>query len=73
MTSNNITKIVPIILAGGTGSRLWPLSRKSFPKQYLSIDNKSKYSFLQSTLNRIKDLNEKMNGVILDYPPLDIS
>ncbi|MFT8679008.1 sugar phosphate nucleotidyltransferase, partial [Gluconacetobacter sp.] len=27
------TKIVPVILSGGTGSRLWPLSRASYPKQ----------------------------------------
>ena len=59
------TKLLPIILSGGSGSRLWPLSRKSFPKQYLSIDNKSKYSFLQSTLNRIKDLNKENNPIII--------
>ncbi len=40
-----------IILAGGSGSRLWPLSRKSFPKQFLSFfeDNQS---LLQKTLLR---------------------
>ena len=29
-------KICPIVLAGGSGTRLWPLSRKSFPKQFLN-------------------------------------
>ena len=40
-----------IILAGGSGSRLWPLSRKSFPKQFLTFfeDNQS---LLQKTLLR---------------------
>ena len=33
--SNSI--IVPLILCGGSGSRLWPLSRESYPKQFLSI------------------------------------
>jgi len=30
-------KIVPVILSGGSGTRLWPLSRKQYPKQYLSL------------------------------------
>ncbi|WP_280117198.1 sugar phosphate nucleotidyltransferase [Sphingobium fuliginis] len=29
--------IFPIILAGGSGSRLWPLSRKSYPKQFVPL------------------------------------
>ncbi len=51
-------KILPIILCGGTGSRLWPLSRASFPKQYLDIDKNEKISFLQGTLNRIRNFEE---------------
>ena len=46
-------KIVPVILSGGTGSRLWPLSRASFPKQYLSIENTNSLSFLQETVKRV--------------------
>ena len=45
--------IIPVILCGGTGSRLWPLSRKSYPKQFLSISNNSNKSLLQSTQERI--------------------
>ena len=30
-------KIVPVLLCGGAGTRLWPLSRKSFPKQFASL------------------------------------
>jgi mannose-1-phosphate guanylyltransferase/mannose-6-phosphate isomerase len=45
--------IHPIILCGGSGTRLWPLSRESFPKQFVPlIDGKS---LLQLTLERVKD------------------
>ena len=44
-------KIVPIILAGGTGSRLWPLSRESYPKQLLTFTEGN--SLLQHTIQRI--------------------
>ncbi|OGH96477.1 MAG: hypothetical protein A2X42_06670 [Candidatus Margulisbacteria bacterium GWF2_38_17] len=40
-----------LILAGGRGTRFWPKSKKGFPKQFLSLDNKE--SFLQITYNRI--------------------
>ena len=40
-------KIYPVILCGGLGSRLWPLSRPSYPKQYLKIDSKESKTFLQ--------------------------
>ena len=47
--------IYPIILCGGSGTRLWPLSRKSFPKQFVPlIDNKS---LLQLTLERVAQIN----------------
>ena len=47
-------KILPIILCGGSGTRLWPLSRTSFPKQYLKVDEKEKLSFLQKTVKRLE-------------------
>ena len=43
-----------IILAGGSGSRLWPLSRELYPKQLLNIQNKE--SLLQETYKRILDI-----------------
>jgi len=44
--------ITPVILCGGSGTRLWPLSRKSFPKQFVPlIENKN---LLQLTLDRVK-------------------
>ncbi|MDP2754012.1 MAG: mannose-1-phosphate guanylyltransferase/mannose-6-phosphate isomerase [Nitrospirota bacterium] len=40
-----------LILAGGSGTRLWPLSRKNYPKQFLKLNSKS--SFLQKTAERL--------------------
>lgn len=42
--------IIPIILSGGTGTRLWPLSRASKPKQFLKFG--SQHSLFQETLRR---------------------
>jgi mannose-1-phosphate guanylyltransferase / mannose-6-phosphate isomerase len=47
--------IKPIILCGGSGTRLWPLSRESFPKQFVPLIDGS--SLLKLTLNRVKSLD----------------
>ena len=44
------TLFFPVILAGGSGTRLWPLSRKNFPKQFLRLQSES--SLLQQTMQR---------------------
>ena len=62
---NKKSKLLPIILCGGSGTRLWPLSRRSFPKQYLSISNKKDSSFLQKTTQRIKGLSNSENPIII--------
>lgn len=46
--------ILPIILAGGSGSRLWPLSREKFPKQFQVLHGEN--SMLQETIKRLEDL-----------------
>lgn len=46
-------RIYPAVLCGGTGTRLWPLSRKSFPKQFSSILGEG--SLFQSCAQRLKD------------------
>ena len=46
-------KILPVILSGGSGSRLWPLSRGSYPKQYLSIKDRDSLTFFQETIKRV--------------------
>ena len=46
-------KITPFILSGGSGKRLWPLSRSLFPKQFIKINNKN--SYFQDVLSRVND------------------
>jgi len=48
------TKVIPIILSGGSGTRLWPLSRKNYPKQLLNF--LGEHSLLQNTLLRVEHL-----------------
>src|SRR5690606_32008967 len=50
-----MTMLLPVILAGGSGSRLWPLSRQLNPKQFLALVD-SRLSLMQATLDRIKGL-----------------
>jgi len=49
-----MTTIVPVVLAGGSGTRLWPLSRKLYPKQFHTLVGDS--SLLQATLGRLSSL-----------------
>jgi mannose-1-phosphate guanylyltransferase len=50
--------IVPVILAGGSGTRLWPLSRSSYPKQFLRLTNQ--FSLLQNTILRLQKMDLKI-------------
>ncbi len=50
--------ILPVILCGGKGSRLWPLSRESYPKQFLPLLANEKDSLMQKTIKRISNLNQ---------------
>ena len=61
----NSTSLLPVILCGGTGSRLWPLSRSSFPKQYLSLFDESNNSLLQETQSRLKNLKDIESPIIV--------
>jgi len=56
-------KVVPIILSGGSGTRLWPLSRKQYPKQYLPLfgDN----TMLQETILRLSGLDNLADPIIV--------
>lgn len=46
--------VLPVIMAGGTGSRLWPMSRELYPKQFLRLYGEQ--SMLQETVTRLKGL-----------------
>ena len=46
-------KLIPLVLSGGIGSRLWPLSRKDFPKQFWSLT--SDQSLLAETVKRVSE------------------
>jgi mannose-1-phosphate guanylyltransferase/mannose-6-phosphate isomerase len=56
-------KIIPVILSGGSGTRLWPLSRKEYPKQYLPLvgDN----TMLQETILRLEGLDNLADPIII--------
>ncbi len=47
--------LLPVIMAGGTGSRLWPMSRELYPKQFLRLHGD--YSMLQETITRLDGLS----------------
>lgn len=57
--------ILPVILAGGSGERLWPLSRSAYPKQFLNILS-AKVSLFQATLQRVENSE-------LFFPPVVIA
>lgn len=57
-----MTLFFPVILAGGSGTRLWPLSRKNFPKQFLRLQGES--SLLQQTMQRSMTLPQAKTLIV---------
>jgi mannose-1-phosphate guanylyltransferase/mannose-6-phosphate isomerase len=51
------TSIQPVVIAGGSGTRLWPLSREMYPKQFLPLAGKA--TMLQQTLQRLDGLDRR--------------
>ncbi|MEN9495023.1 MAG: Mannose-phosphate guanylyltransferase 1 [Cyanobacteriota bacterium] len=49
--------LVPVILCGGTGTRLWPLSRASYPKQYWALAGAGEETLLQQTQQRLEGIS----------------
>jgi mannose-1-phosphate guanylyltransferase/mannose-6-phosphate isomerase len=59
----NNDKILPVILSGGAGTRLWPLSRNGYPKQFLALT--SDMSLFQETLKRLAGIQGAMPPMVV--------
>ena len=57
-----MSKIVPVILSGGSGTRLWPLSRKMYPKQFLPLMGDE--TMFQDTLSRLSQPTDSDNKAL---------
>lgn len=55
--------LIPVILSGGSGTRLWPVSRESFPKPFMKLGGE--FSLLQQTLRRALPLAELKRAAIV--------
>lgn len=55
--------IIPVILAGGSGTRLWPLSRKLYPKQLLPLLDE--FTLVQNTVLRLQGLENVADPVLI--------
>lgn len=58
-----MTKIQPVVLAGGTGTRLWPLSREIYPKQLLCLTDEM--SLLQNTIKRVGGIDASLPPIVV--------
>lgn len=63
MTSEKTNDVLPVIMAGGSGSRLWPLSRELHPKQFLTLPGQTQ-SMLQATVSRLNGLTDRIPLII---------
>ena len=55
-TGNSVHQVTPVILCGGSGTRLWPLSRSAFPKQFLILSGRT--TLFQQAVERLQDLKD---------------
>ncbi|MEN9629564.1 MAG: hypothetical protein RJA10_2791, partial [Pseudomonadota bacterium] len=62
--TNPTIPVWPVVMAGGSGTRLWPLSRSGFPKQFLVLSGTT--SLFQQAVTRLQDLAE--GGIAVAAP-----
>lgn len=55
--------LVPVLLCGGSGTRLWPLSRSSYPKQFVEFQKGQ--TLFKSTLKRVASLSNVSNPIVV--------
>ncbi len=61
----SVEEIIPVILAGGRGTRLWPLSRSCYPKQFQKLDEGKDFSLFQNTYLRLQGIKNLDRPIIL--------
>lgn len=66
MINTTVATVIPVILCGGSGTRLWPLSRSGFPKQFLVLSgDDSSHSLFQQAIQRINTIDGGMANLRL--------
>ncbi len=60
---SRFSQVIPVILSGGSGTRLWPVSRKLYPKQFIPL--RENRSLFQDTVARVKSLDEGIQSPII--------
>src|SRR5690606_18167175 len=55
--------VIPVILSGGSGTRLWPLSRQRMPKQFLALTGDK--TLFQATLRRLEGVNDVSDPIVV--------
>ncbi len=59
------SRVRPVVICGGSGSRLWPASRSTYPKQFISLLGER--SLLQATVNRLRHITDEKPMLVANY------
>ncbi len=60
---NSHLPLVPVVLSGGSGTRLWPMSRQCYPKQFISLIGEQ--SLFQATLKRLNGIERMQSAIVI--------